>query len=172
MRDHDDAKVTFACRFHCSGNQFWDNNNGRNYVFQNVPMSSSSVAPSSVSRPSMFASSRYSSFDDFDYTCNRIEAPPAPPQQQQQPPQNNFNYGNNYASNYVKSQETKPEPQTQSPTINQSCSASSASPPANYTTGGGGGSHLSGSMYSPTTNVSFYEHAYGCYSNYGSACFY
>jgi hypothetical protein len=33
-------RLTFALRFHCLGQQFWDNNLGRNYVFHCVPSSS------------------------------------------------------------------------------------------------------------------------------------
>jgi protein phosphatase 1 regulatory subunit 3A/B/C/D/E len=31
------AKLQFAARFHCSGQQFWDNNGGNNYIFHCVP---------------------------------------------------------------------------------------------------------------------------------------
>ncbi|ODM93009.1 Glycogen-binding subunit 76A [Orchesella cincta] len=49
---HDDAKLQFACRFHCQGNQFWDNNQGRNYVFQNVPtVSKSGMSPGFYDQP-------------------------------------------------------------------------------------------------------------------------
>lgn len=34
------GKFNFAARFHCQGQQFWDSNFGRNYVFHCVPSSS------------------------------------------------------------------------------------------------------------------------------------
>lgn len=141
----DDAKVTFACRFHCQGCQFWDNNNSRNYVFQNVPtVTPAPAAPSIVSTPprasSVFTtSSRYSSFDDY------VPAPVVPPPN-------------------ISSSDLLPQSCGSSSGVSNSGGGSS------YSSGGGGGSHLQGSMYSPTS--SFYEHAYGCYNSYGSACFY
>jgi len=118
---HDDAKLQFACRFHCLGTQFWDNNQSRNYVFQNVPTVNKSTMSSGF-------------YDQFDYTSPSYSSP----------------------SNKA------PEAEKEAP--NKMSSYSSP--------GGGGGSHLSSSLYSPSAmSMSFYDHAYGSHQ-FGSACFY
>lgn len=231
VRDHDDAKVQFACRFHCQGTQYWDNNQSRNYVFQNVPISGSnggtnSTSTSAVTRiPAL--SSRYSSFDDYDYNASSSGSnlsgslpPPPPVPQVQAPPrvhtapppplppkitnhhQNNNDYygglgGGVPATSTATSAKgvaptssvvvKKPDPivldftsssngKALMPDLSSSSSSSgtATSPVVSTTYGGGGGSHLSGTLYSPSlsSSVSFYEHAYGCYNQYGSACFY
>ncbi|XP_060520814.1 glycogen-binding subunit 76A [Cylas formicarius] len=38
-------RLEFACRFQCRGCQYWDNNNGRNYVFQCLPAANSATCP-------------------------------------------------------------------------------------------------------------------------------
>ncbi|CAL8070054.1 unnamed protein product [Orchesella dallaii] len=73
---HDDAKVQFACRFHCQGKQFWDNNQSRNYVFQNVP----TVKKSGY-------------YDEFDFVSPTYSTPPNPNNNTNELKQSNYSGG-------------------------------------------------------------------------------